>query len=130
MEIAMHGKREEILKTDTGFTMMPPATVQRMISIVGESKQNQVILQQAISNVVSTFGQPVMKTILWHLKTNGVILNSGSDINIPVFYKALQQITGDLVEEVMSEICANLDRNCHDHSISLPSNSHLPIVSA
>jgi hypothetical protein len=106
------------LKPDSSSVMLQPATLQRIMNVVGDSKQNQEILRQVIGNVLSTYGQPVMTTILWHLRAKGVISNLGADMemDIPMLHNALQQIAGDLTEMILNEICANLDGACHEHT--------------
>jgi hypothetical protein len=106
----------EVLKPDTDSTMIPSASMQRILNSVA-SHHNHDIFRDIIDNVLSSYGHPIMSTIQWHLKASGVIPNARTPINIPMFHKALQQITGDVANIIWNDICARLDKACEDHNL-------------
>lgn len=120
IEIVVQGDGKKISNTDASPAIIPPPTMQRIMNVVGESPQNREILRQVVGNVLSTYGQPVMTTILWHLNAKGVVPHFGADMDISKFHKALQQIAGDLADMILNEICADLDRACHDRNLDHP----------
>ena len=69
----------------------------------------RLILQEAIRDGLTPLGPPIVKTILWHLKANGVFLNS-QEINIYVFYQHLEGIVGNIADVVINEIYMNLQK--------------------
>lgn len=79
-----------------------------MVEGGSELAENKQILHQAINEGLSTLGEPIMKTILWHLKAHGVFIDSKDEIDVGVLYKNLQQIVGNIADVVMEEVYANL----------------------
>jgi len=87
----------------------------------------QQILQQAINEGLLSLGEPIMKTIKWHLGAHGLFIDSKDQVDIRVLHNHLEQIVGNIADVVMNEIYASLsDRN----AISVGSiNSSESIVS-
>jgi len=93
---------------------------------VTQVKDNEEILRQAISKGLLALGEPIMRTILWHLKAQGIFLDSRDEINVRLLYQELEQIVGNIADEVMNEIYENLMRTNQNDSIEL--NHTGPIV--
>ena len=89
-------------------------------------KDNDEILRQAISNGLLSLGEPIMRTILWHLKAQGIFLDSRDEINVRLLYQELEQIVGNIADEVMNEIYENLMRTKQNESLEF--NNTGPIV--
>ncbi|MFY3741547.1 MAG: hypothetical protein HMLIMOIP_002004 [Candidatus Nitrosomirales archaeon] len=70
--------------------------------------ENQQILQQAINEGLLSLGEPIMKTIVWHLAAHGIFIDSKDQIEVRVLYNNLQQIVGNIADVIMNEIYANL----------------------
>lgn len=67
-------------------------------------QNSKQIVHEAISNSLLSLGEPIMKTIVWHLNVQGVFLDSQTDLPIGSFYKHLVNIIGNIADEVMEEI--------------------------
>jgi hypothetical protein len=83
------------------------------------------VLQQAISDGLLALGEPIMKTILWHLKEQGIFVDSRNEIDIRLFYQHLEEIVGNVAEVVMNEIYANLSQG---NQVSMQLNPDDPVV--
>lgn len=94
--------------------------------MVTQVKDNDEILRQAISNGLLALGEPIMRTILWHLKAQGIFLDSRDEINVRLLYQELEQIVGNIADEVMNEIYENLMRTKQNESLEF--NHSDPIV--
>jgi hypothetical protein len=71
----------------------------------------QDILREAITDGLLALGEPIMKTILWHLKAQGVFIDSKNQIDIKLLYQDLEQIVGNIADVVMFEIYERLKAN-------------------
>jgi ribosomal protein L20A (L18A) len=67
-----------------------------------------MLLHQAINEGLLSLGEPIMKTILWHLKAHGVFVDSRNEIDVRVLHSALRQIVGNIADVVMEEVYSNL----------------------
>jgi hypothetical protein len=119
-----------MLMPENSHTTRLSPTMQQIANLVADSQENQNKLRQTINNVLSAFGQPVMITIIWYLKGKGVILDSGHNIDLAVFQKALQEITGDIAEMILIQIYAALDQACRNCSASYQSHTHPNLLNA
>jgi hypothetical protein len=79
--------------------------------VVKKLPENHVALQQAISSGLLALGEPIMKTILWHLKEQGIFVDSRCEIDVRLFYQHLEEIVGNVADVVMNEILTNLSRS-------------------
>jgi hypothetical protein len=70
---------------------------------------NQEVLRQAITEGLMALGEPIMKTITWHLRAHGIFLDSNSDLEVRILYNHLQQIVGNIADVVMDEIYESLN---------------------
>jgi hypothetical protein len=70
--------------------------------------QNREIVQQVIVDELHELGEPVMKTIVWHLNTNGIFLDSKEKIDIRLFYDELGKIVGNVADIAIESIYENL----------------------
>jgi hypothetical protein len=66
------------------------------------------VLQEAINEGLVSLGEPIMKTILWHLAARGIFIDSSDPVDIRVLYDNLEQIVGNVTDVIMNEIYANL----------------------
>lgn len=73
----------------------------------------QEILREAITDGLLALGEPIMKTILWHLKAQGVFIDSKNQIDIKLLYQDLEQIVGNIADVVMFEIYDRLKASSH-----------------
>lgn len=73
----------------------------------------QEILREAITDGLLALGEPIMKTILWHLKAQGVFIDSKNQIDIKLLYQDLEQIVGNIADVVMFEIYERLKASSH-----------------
>ncbi|HKZ61377.1 MAG TPA: hypothetical protein VJZ68_03025 [Nitrososphaera sp.] len=71
----------------------------------------QEVLREAITDGLLALGEPIMKTILWHLKAQGVFIDSKNQIDIKLLYQDLEQIVGNIADVVMFEIYDRLKAN-------------------
>lgn len=88
--------------------------------------RDNLILQRAINEGLDQLGGPIVKTIVWHLRSNGVFLDSQSEIDLRLFHKHLEDIVGNIADIVLSEVYESLRKrypNCHDSM-----DSHLGII--
>lgn len=72
--------------------------------------QNQQILHQAINDSLLSLGEPIMKTIKWHLGAHGLFIDSKDEVNVRVLYDQLEEIVGNIADVVMNEIYSNLSQ--------------------
>jgi len=72
------------------------------------ASNQQVILQQAISQGLFSLGEPIMKTIKWHLAAHGIFVDSSDKIDLRTFHYQLQQIIGNMADVVLDEVYHNL----------------------
>jgi hypothetical protein len=72
--------------------------------------QNQQILHQAINESLLSLGEPIMKTIKWHLGAHGLFIDSKDEVNVRVLYVQLEEIVGNIADVVMNEIYWNLSQ--------------------
>jgi hypothetical protein len=93
---------------------------------VTQVKDNDEIVRQAISHGLLALGEPIMRTILWHLKAQGIFLDSRDEINVRLLYQELEQIVGNIADEVMNEIYENLMRTKQNEPLEFNNNG--PIV--
>lgn len=76
---------------------------------------SQQILHKAINEGLLTLGEPIKDTIQWHLRANGIFLDTEEDLNVRIFYQHLGYIIGNIADMVMDEIYNNLsERGNHD----------------
>jgi hypothetical protein len=68
-----------------------------------------VSLQVAIDKGLASLGEPIMKTIIWHLHSRGFFMES-KNIDISLFYDHLQEIIGNAADNVLEEVYTNLRR--------------------
>ena len=65
---------------------------------------------------LTPLGEPIVKTILWHLRANGVFLDS-QEIDLRTFYQHLEGIIGNIADVVVNEVYENIRRRYPDSSI-------------
>jgi hypothetical protein len=87
---------------------------------------NHEVLQQAINEGLFALGEPIMKTIVWHLKEQGIFLDSRKEIDVRLFYQHLEAIIGNVADVVMNEIYDNLRRTSHDNLLQISPDA--PVV--
>jgi hypothetical protein len=83
------------------------------------------VLQQAINDGLLALGEPIMKTILWHLKEQGIFVDSRNEIDVRQLYQHLEEIVGNVADVVMNEIYDNLSKG---NQISVQLNPDDPIL--
>ena len=71
-------------------------------------QQNQEILRKAVNDALKEFGEPVMKTIVWHLNAHGIFLDQKSEVDIRTLYNHLEQIVGNAAGIAIETIYENL----------------------
>ena len=64
-------------------------------------------LQVAIDRGLASLGEPIMKTIIWHLHSRGFFIES-RNIDIALFYDHLYEIIGNAADNVLEEVYMNL----------------------
>lgn len=69
---------------------------------------NQQMLHKAINEGLLTLGEPIRDTIQWHLRANGIFLDTEEDLDVRRFYEHLGFIIGNIADMVMDEIYDNL----------------------
>lgn len=67
------------------------------------SDQQLVILRQAIDESLHTLGDPIKKTVVWHLNLNGIFIES-DEFDLASFYETLENIMGNAAEVVIHAI--------------------------
>ena len=72
-------------------------------------QRNPQLLQQAINEGLLSLGEPIMKTIIWHLAAHGIFIDSKDQIDVRVLYNNLQQIVGNIADVIMNEIYEKLN---------------------
>lgn len=73
------------------------------------------MLHKAINEGLLTLGEPIRDTIQWHLRANGIFLDTEEDLDVRRFYQHLGYIIGNIADMVMDEIYNNLsERSKHD----------------
>jgi hypothetical protein len=82
--------------------------------------QNQQILQQAINDGLLSLGEPIMKTIKWHLAAHGLFIDSKEQVNVRELYNYLEQIVGNIADVVLNEIYASLTQK---NGVTLENNN-------
>jgi hypothetical protein len=93
---------------------MMPATqqngysMQEVRAVVSKLQWDQNALREAISQSLLTCGEPVMKTVLWHLSKQGIYLSSNDRIDMRLFYDHLEDLIGSGASLVMDEIVDSL----------------------
>jgi hypothetical protein len=60
----------------------------------------RLALQRATMKALTALGGPIMMTIDWHLKRNGIFLES-QDIDIHKIAKVIEEIIGDGVDSIL-----------------------------
>jgi hypothetical protein len=83
-------------------------SVQDVKEILDKLQWDQGMLRRAIGTSLLTFGEPVMKTVLWHLKTHGFFLESDDKINMRLFFDHLESLIGGAAYVVLDEIVGSL----------------------
>jgi hypothetical protein len=69
--------------------------------------RNQVLVS-AINDSLLSLGEPIMRTIVWHLNARGVYLDERRGVDIRLFYSHLEYIIGDITGVVLGEIYERL----------------------
>ena len=78
------------------------------------------MLHKAINEGLLTLGEPIRDTIQWHLRANGIFLDTEEDLDVRRFYQHLGYIIGNIADMVMDEIFNNLsERAKHDIQFNL-----------
>lgn len=93
------------IQTDLSDEMM-----QEVRAIIGKLRWDQSMLRQAIGLSLRSCGEPVMKTVLWHMETQGIFLDSNDRIDMRLFYENLESLIGSASVVVMDEIVERLIR--------------------
>lgn len=62
--------------------------------------QQLVILRQAIDESLHSLGEPIKKTVVWHLNLNGIFTES-DQFDLASFYETLEDIMGNGAEVVI-----------------------------
>jgi len=78
--------------------------------VVNKVPENQPVLQQAINEGLLSLGEPIMKTIKWHLVAHGLFIDSEEQVDVRILHSYLEQIVGNIADVVMNEIYANLSQ--------------------
>ena len=76
--------------------------------------QLQLSLQQAIISSLSALGERTMNSIVWYLKSKGVVIYA-KNIDIRLFYTGLEEVIGPAVDTVFETI---IDQLCIQHKIN------------
>ena len=63
----------------------------------------------AIEDALSALGDPVKKTILWHMHNKGIYIGT-RDFDIRTFYVVLEEFIGSAADVVIKIIYADLQR--------------------
>ncbi len=71
--------------------------------------QKPAILMHAVNESLSALGEPIKKTVVWHLNLNGIFIES-EQFDIATFYKTLEDIMGNGSEVVLDTIYGILAR--------------------
>jgi hypothetical protein len=82
--------------------------------------RDKIILQQAINEGLVPLGEPIVKTIKWHLRANGVFLDS-QEIDLHIFYQHLEGIVGNIADVVINEIYEVLKTKYADSPVTFDS---------
>ena len=69
--------------------------------------KNQLLVG-AINDSLLSLGEPIMKTIIWHLNAQGIYLHGKKEVDIRIIHNLLEQIIGDIAEVVLNEIYERL----------------------
>jgi molybdenum cofactor biosynthesis enzyme len=75
----------------------------------------QETLRAAINTGLVSLGEPIMKTIIWHLHSRGFSIES-KNIDIALFYDHLHEIVGNTADIVLEEVYTNLKRQYSSHT--------------
>ncbi len=70
----------------------------------------QLVPQKVIYDGLAPLGGPIVKTIVWHLRANGVFLESEGGIDLRTFYQHLEGIVGNIADIVTGEIYEELSK--------------------
>lgn len=77
-----------------------------------QRRKKQSMLSSAIHKSLLSLGEPIMKTILWHLQLRGFSLNTNNqDIDVNMFYNYLNEIVGNLADVITEDVYSNLQTN-------------------
>jgi hypothetical protein len=98
------------MKPEKSSEMAPSLAVQEAREIVRKLRGDQAALREAISESLSYCGEPVTKTILWHLKARGIFLDSNEEIDLALFYKQLEDLFGSSAGLILDGIIDSLMR--------------------
>lgn len=65
--------------------------------------QKNAVLRQAINESLSSLGEPIKKTVVWHLNLNGVFIES-DQLDVTSFFRTLEDIMGNGADVVVETI--------------------------
>ena len=75
----------------------------------GYSPDKKAALLRAIDNALTGMGDPVKKTVMWHLNNQGVYIGHMS-IDVIRLYSTLEQLIGSGVDVVFNEVYTELEK--------------------
>jgi len=87
--------------------------------------QKPVILGRLISEELQTLGEPVMKTIEWHLKAHGVFLDADNSLDVRQTFGYLEQIVGGIAHMMMDEIYEILVQRYSHAALQINPDDHV-----
>jgi hypothetical protein len=88
------------------------------------TNQRHTILAQAIDESLHSLGDPIKKTVVWHLNLNGIFIES-EQFDIASFYATLEDIMGSSAEVVLHIIHGILAKN---QDFRLSKDPHLSVL--
>ncbi len=84
------------------------------------TKKNHVnkdaVFSVAIENALSALGDPVKKTIVWHMHNKGIFIGT-KDFDIRTFYLVLEEFIGSAADVVVKMIHTDLQRQLVQNDI-------------
>ncbi len=69
--------------------------------VIERDQTRQIVLQKALKKVLSSLGDSIMMTIDWHLKRNGIFLET-TNLDIHEVAKVIEEIIGDGVDAILN----------------------------
>lgn len=77
-----------------------------------DNNGKQLILREAIHAAIYSLGDPIYKTITWHMNNRGVFSGS-KDIDINNFYSNLQDLVGPGADMIMEMTWELMKKKCN-----------------
>jgi hypothetical protein len=73
------------------------------------SPEKKAALLKAIDNALTGMGEPVKKTVMWHLNDQGVYIGC-NNIDVLRLYSTLEQLIGSGADVVFNEVYSELEK--------------------